>query len=117
MTKSAVVGRQQYTYHLRAWLPAVIRRVIPASLNDGVTEDAFSGVPVAPGAFPVVLFSHGYGGYPEQSSFLTADIASWGMIVVAPDQQKRDLTAVFEDTRRRPSRRPTSQSSSPPSRT
>jgi len=96
VTKSVVVGRRPYTYHLRAWLPAAIRRLIPSSLADGVTEDAFSGVPVAPGTFPVVLFSHGYGGYPEQSSFLTAHIATWGMIVVAADQQKRDLTAVFE---------------------
>ena len=96
VTESVVVGRQPYTYHLRAWLPAAIRGVIPPSLDDRVTEDAFSGAPVAPGMFPVVLFSHGYGGYPEQSSFLTSHIATWGMIVVAADQQKRDLTAVFE---------------------
>ncbi len=78
-------------------MPPVIRHLIPPSLADGVTEDAFSGVPVAPGSFPVVLFSHGYGGYPEQSSFLTAHLATWGMIVVATDQLKRDLSAVFSN--------------------
>jgi dienelactone hydrolase len=95
VAKAAVAGLEPYTYHLRSWVPAAIQKVIPASFADGVTEDAFSGVPVAPGSFPVVLFSHGYGGYPEQSTFLTAHLATWGMIVVAPDQQRRDLSAVF----------------------
>ncbi len=95
VAKPNVVGRTPYTYHLRAWVPAAIRHVIPPSFADGVTEDAFSGVPVAAGSFPVVLFSHGYGGYPEQSTFLTAHLATWGMIVVAADQRSRDLSAVF----------------------
>lgn len=96
--KSAVAGRTPYTYHLRSWVPAVLRALVPADFPDGVTEDAYRGVPAAPGAFPVVLFSHGFGGYPEQSSFLTAHLASWGMIVVAPDQQHRDLSAVIDGT-------------------
>jgi dienelactone hydrolase len=94
-TKSGVLGREPYTYHLRAWLPAAIQGLIPPSFPDGVTEDAYWGVRVAPGSFPVVLFSHGYGGYPDQSSFLTAHLATWGMIVVAADQLKRDLSAVI----------------------
>ncbi len=93
--KSSAAGRQRYTYHLRAWVPAAIRNIIPASFPDGVTEDAYQGVPVASGSYPVVLFSHGYGGYPEQSTFLTAHLATWGMIVVAPDQVDRDLSAVI----------------------
>jgi dienelactone hydrolase len=93
--KSSVTGRQPYTYHLRSWLPEVIRKLVPASLPDGVTENAYEGVPAAAGSFPVVLFSHGYGGYPEQSTSLTAHLATWGMVVVAPDQLDRDLTAVI----------------------
>ena len=76
-------------------MPAAIQHLIPSDFPDGVTEDAYFGVPAAPGSFPVVLFSHGYGGYPEQSTFLTAHLATWGMIVVAADQLKRDLTAVI----------------------
>jgi dienelactone hydrolase len=93
--KSGVTGRQRYTYHLRSWVPAAIRNLVPASLADGVTEGAYEGVPAASGTFPVVLFSHGYGGYPEQSTFLTAHLATWGMVVVAPEQLDRDLTAVI----------------------
>ena len=36
------------------------------------------------GPFPVVLFSHGSGGNPEQSTFLTAHLASYGFVVLAP---------------------------------
>jgi dienelactone hydrolase len=93
--KAAVAGRQPYTYHLTAWLPSVIRKLIPSSFPDGVTEDAYSGIPAASGSFPVVLFSHGYGGYPEQSTFLTAHLATWGIVVVAADQLERDLSAVI----------------------
>lgn len=93
--KSDVTGSSKYTYHLRSWVPASFAALIPASFPDGVKEDAYQNVPMAAGPFPVVLFSHGYGGYPEQSSFLTTRLATWGMIVVAPDQQKRDLTAVI----------------------
>lgn len=96
VSPSAVAGRAPYAYHLRAWVPAALRAFVPKSFPDGVAEDAYRGVPVASGSFPVVLFSHGYGGYPEQSSFLTAHLATWGMIVVAADQQKRDLTAVID---------------------
>jgi dienelactone hydrolase len=95
---AVAAGRSRYTYHLREWLPSVIRSLVPATFADGVPEDAYWGAPAAAGAFPVVLFSHGYGGYPEQSSFLTAHLATWGMIVVAADQQARDLAAVVSGT-------------------
>lgn len=93
--KASVVGLSKYTYHLRSWVPPSIADLVPSSFADGVEEDAYRDVPMAKGSFPVVLFSHGYGGYPEQSTFLTAHLATWGMIVVAPDQQQRDLSAVI----------------------
>ncbi|MGO9343314.1 MAG: alpha/beta hydrolase family protein [Acidimicrobiales bacterium] len=93
--KAAVVGRQPDSYHLRAWLPSVISKLVPSSFPDTVTEDAYSEIPAAAGSFPVVLFSHGYSGYPEQSTFLTAHLATWGFIVVAADQLDRDLSAVI----------------------
>ena len=43
------------------------------------------GLTVAQGRFPLVVFSHGYGGLRTQSSFLTAHLASWGFVVAAPD--------------------------------
>ena len=53
------------------------------------------GVPVAPGRYPMVVFSHGYAGFRDQSTFLTARLASWGFVVAAPDHFSRDLTQVL----------------------
>lgn len=39
----------------------------------------------AAGEFPLVVFSHGNSGYRRQSTFLTTHLASWGIVVAAPD--------------------------------
>jgi len=52
-------------------------------------------VPAAQGRFPLVVFSHGYSGYRDQSSFLTSRLATWGFVVAAPDFLARDLTALL----------------------
>jgi len=41
------------------------------------------------------VFSHGYAGFRDQSTFLTARLASWGFVVAAPDHYSRDLTEVL----------------------
>lgn len=45
----------------------------------------------ADGPYPVVLFSHGFAGFPEQSADLVTHLASWGFVVVAPDHVERSL--------------------------
>jgi len=42
-----------------------------------------------------VVFSHGYSGYRDQSSFLTSRLATWGFVVAAPDFLASDLTALL----------------------
>ncbi len=54
-----------------------------------------TGAPVAPRRYPLVVFSHGYAGFRDQSTFLTAGLASWGFVVAAPDHFSRDLTEVL----------------------
>ncbi len=48
-------------------------------------HDAIQSAPAAPGRFPLVAFSHGNSGIRRQSTFLTTHLASWGMVVAAPD--------------------------------
>lgn len=43
------------------------------------------------GPFPILLFSHGYSGFPEQSANLVTHLASWGTVVIAPDHVERSL--------------------------
>ena len=47
--------------------------------------------PAAVGDWPVVIFSHGFGGIRFQSYFLTEHLASHGFVVVAPDHPGNTL--------------------------
>ncbi|HUD17506.1 MAG TPA: hypothetical protein VMQ59_09590, partial [Acidimicrobiales bacterium] len=100
---ASTVGRPTYVINLLRWFTgsptAPIPAGLPKTLPTTLATDAYMGVPIsAKGPFPVVLFSHGYGGYPEQSSFLTDHLATWGFVVVAPDHRSRDLKAVVGNT-------------------
>lgn len=52
---------------------------------DIVETPAYRDVALAPGPFPLVLFSHGNNGIRIQSFFFAAHLASHGFIVVSPD--------------------------------
>lgn len=96
---SAAAGKPTYTINLLRWFTgsptAPIPAGLPSTLPTTLATTAYENLPVSSkGPFPVVLFSHGYGGYPEQSSFLTDHLATWGFVVVAPDHRSRDLRAV-----------------------
>ena len=51
----------------------------------GRPHDAVPEVPPQDGPFPLVVFSHGNSGLRRQSTFLTTHLASWGLVVAAPD--------------------------------
>jgi predicted dienelactone hydrolase len=57
--------------------------------------DAFRDVDVEPGSYPLVLFSHGYGGYRLQSSALNVHVASWGYVVVSAEHPERGLMKIM----------------------
>ncbi|HLK12378.1 MAG TPA: hypothetical protein VKW76_13455 [Candidatus Binatia bacterium] len=57
----------------------------PAVAGTGSASGALlDGAAVRPGRWPLLMFSHGSCGFPGQSAFLTAALASWGVIVAAP---------------------------------
>jgi dienelactone hydrolase len=100
---ASTVGLPTYTIDLLRWFTgsptAPIPAGLPKNLPTTLATDAYLSAPIsARGPFPVVMFSHGYGGYPEQSSFLTDHLATWGFVVVAPDHRSRDLKAVISGT-------------------
>lgn len=83
------------TYDVRDFVPELIRNILtgdaPATFTSDASRDA--DVDTESGPHPVVLFSHGFSGMRLQSTFLTAHLASWGMIVISPDHWTRDLFA------------------------
>ena len=78
-------------YDVRDFVPEAIRALLTADVPASYEYEAGRDAQVAEGSFPVVLFSHGASGIRFQSTFLTAHLASWGMIVAAPDHWSRDL--------------------------
>ncbi len=52
-----------------------------------VGENAFDGEPLNCGPFPLIVFSHGFGGCGVQTVFFTEELARQGYVVVAPDHK------------------------------
>jgi predicted dienelactone hydrolase len=94
-TRSTVAHKPAATYDVADWLPPALKKLIPAGYTVRYPSGGVVGVPAAPGRFPLVVFSHGYAGFRDQSTFLTARLASWGFVVAAPDHFSRDLTEVL----------------------
>jgi predicted dienelactone hydrolase len=48
------------------------------------------------GSFPLIVFSHGFGGHRRQSTFVCTHLASHGYVVAAPDHTGNTLIEVFQ---------------------
>jgi predicted dienelactone hydrolase len=77
-TKTSVTTGQPRPLDTYIWYPAVSGT--GTSNSDGTLHDAA----VRRGHWPLIVFSHGSCGFPGQSPFYTAGLASWGFVVVAP---------------------------------
>lgn len=87
-------GTKVTSYSSGDAFPAALRAAIPKELVQDVSIDATRNAPIATdGPFPVVLHSHGFGGYPEFASLHLIQLASWGFVSAAPDHIERDLAA------------------------
>jgi dienelactone hydrolase len=81
---------------LTTFLPPDLASKVTPSPDTMYVTDAYRGAgPSRDGPFPLVLFSHGFAGFPEVYQFLTAHLATWGFVVAAPDHRERDLAAVL----------------------
>lgn len=95
---SAAEGRNRETYDMREWLPPDAAAKIPDQDAPLFEMNAYRDIAAADaGPFPVVLFSHGMGGYRMQSSFLMTHLATWGFVVAAPEHPERGLAVLVEN--------------------
>ena len=91
---TAVAGMTKVSYDQAEPLPANLRGILPPKYDTVTTMDAYADVRAsAKGPFPVLLFSHGAGGYRLVHSALDAGIASWGFVVVSVDYLEHGLAA------------------------
>ncbi len=90
-------GHTRESIDLASLLTPALQAKIPAADRVQYTTDAYGDAPAAtsPGKYPLVVFSHGYAGYPEQSVSLTTHLASWGFVVAAPDHVERSLDGLL----------------------
>jgi predicted dienelactone hydrolase len=90
---ATTAGHAQESIDLGGMLSPALQAKIPPAYRVKYTVDAFENAPAAstPGKYPVVVFSHGFAGFPEQSVSLTTHLASWGFVVVAPEHVEHSL--------------------------
>lgn len=72
---------------------ALIGAVDLPSISTTAVRDAALRVPETP--YPVLIFSHGFGGTRQQSTDITTHLASRGYVVVAPDHPGRMMDDVI----------------------
>lgn len=96
--RGATTGAQEVVV-LPSLLTQELQAKIPAEQRVPYKVDAYEGAAPdrASGPYPVVLFSHGFAGYPEQSTNLTTHLAQWGFVVVAPEHVERSLGGLLGD--------------------
>ncbi len=88
-------GRARATYDQREPLPDRLKALVPDKFDIVTTLDAYRDLPGSTkGPFPVILFSHGLGGFRLDNSALEVGIASWGFVVAAPDHIERGRAAL-----------------------
>ncbi len=94
---ATTAGHTAETIDIASLLSPALQAKIPAGRRPLYKADAFENAPAAttPGRYPLVVFSHGFAGYPEQSVSLTTHLASWGFVVAAPDHVERSLDGLL----------------------
>lgn len=92
-------GMPRDVYDMRDALPEEMRAQIPEDAPTTFESDAVRGAAPATAArrFPVVLFSHGLGGFRTQSTFLCTHLARHGFVVAAPEHAERNLATLLSN--------------------
>ena len=98
---AAKAGKTKASYNVGSWLPGFLQPLLTKDAASRANAakatyvtNAYAKAAPASGKFPLVLFSHGYAGFRDQSTALTTAIASWGYVVAAPESPSRNLTQV-----------------------
>src|SRR5262249_20926156 len=95
--KESVAGHATESIDVASMLSPALQAQVPASKRPLYTVEAYDGAPAeaVDGGYPLVVFSHGFAGFPEQSVSLVRHLASWGFVVAAPDHVSRSLDGLL----------------------
>ena len=91
---NAVAGMETEIFDSAQAIPAAFRALIPESMQGAVETNSYRDAPLADwNTYPVVIYSHGFGGHRDVAIFLTTHLASHGFIVASPEHIHRNLPA------------------------
>ncbi len=96
-TDDAVADKPTETIDLVGFLSAELQAKVPDADRVTYDVDAYEDAEPLAGAHPVVVFSHGFAGFAEQSVDITTHLASRGWIVAAPNHVERSLDGLLGD--------------------
>jgi dienelactone hydrolase len=89
-----VEGASTEIFDTLSVFPESLKDLIPSELTGEVDTRSFRDAAVSLEApFPVVVYSHGFGGYRQVATAYTSHLASWGFIVVSTDHLERGIAA------------------------
>jgi predicted dienelactone hydrolase len=96
---AAVEGQATEVFDSLSVFPEEFAAAIPPELSGEIDTGAFrDAAPVAEGGpFPVVIYSHGFGGYRQVSTNYTTYLASHGMVVASADHLERGIAEQTRD--------------------
>ena len=87
-------GAEPEIYDSSQVIPEAFRSLIPESMQGAVETNSYRDALLADGPrYPVVIYSHGFGGHRDVAIFLTTHLASHGFIVASPEHIHRNLPA------------------------
>ena len=90
----SVTDMETEIYDSSQVIPEAFRSLIPDSMQGAVETNSYRDAPLADGAlYPVVIYSHGFGGHRDVAIFLTTHLASHGFVVASPEHIHRNLPA------------------------
>ena len=91
---AAAEGKPTDVFATRSIFPENLAALVPpaldASFDVGAVRDAQAA---ADGPFPLVIYSHGYGGYRQIANSYVAHLASWGFVAATTDHLERGIVS------------------------
>lgn len=90
----AVAGMETEIFDSSQAIPDAFRSLIPDSMQSPIETNSYRDAPIDDSsAFPVVIYSHGFGGHRDVAIFFTTHLASHGFVVASPEHIHRNLPA------------------------
>lgn len=84
-------GMDTEVFNVLMTLPDSFRSFLPEGLSGDIDTGAFRDATGVEGDHPVIIYSHGFGGYRQVATYLTTHLASHGFVVVSVDHIERGL--------------------------